>query len=99
MSIRCYFCGADTAPQHITVDERWDGRLVSIKGVPADVCPQCGETYYGPEAVRRMAELRQQPEKSTAVAVPIYNFARTNATSPQARKTGRKRSVAARSGS
>lgn len=59
----------------ITADERWDGRLVCIEGVPAEVCPQCGEVYYGPEAVRRLEELRQRPSAvKETVETPVYAF-------------------------
>lgn len=99
MSIRCYFCGADTVAKPVTVDERWEGRLVSIEGVPADVCPQCGEVYYGPEAVRRIEELRRQPAASTTIAVPVYSFAPTSAPPTQTGRAGQKRTAAVRSAS
>jgi len=77
MSIRCYFCGADTEQRAVTVDERWDGRLVVIEGVPAEVCPQCGEVYYGPESVRRLYELqRSQPADGSTLDVLVFTFAR-----------------------
>jgi|GEM_PF-662962 YgiT-type zinc finger domain-containing protein len=95
MSIRCYFCGADTEAQRVTVDERWDGHLVSVDDVPADVCPQCGEVYYGPEAVRRLEDLRQQQEPAATIQVPVYTFAAGRAEQPAA-KTRLERPVAGR---
>lgn len=97
MSIRCYFCGADTVPKPVTVDERWDGRLVSIEGVPADVCPQCGEVYYGPEALRRLEELRRQQPPATTIQVPVYTFAADRTAPPEAAKMPEGRPVAGRS--
>ncbi len=80
MSIRCYFCGADTEQRAVTVDERWDSRLVVIEGVPAEVCPQCGEVYYGPEAVRRLDELqRSQDADGRTIEIPVFTFARKGA--------------------
>jgi YgiT-type zinc finger domain-containing protein len=97
MSIRCYFCGADTEARSVTVDERWEGRLVSVEDVPADVCPQCGEVYYGPEAVRRLEELRRQRPPATTIQVPVYTFAADRAAPPETAKTPEERPVAGRS--
>ncbi len=71
--MRCYFCGADTVRRCVAVDERWDGRLVVVEDMPADVCPQCGEVYYPPEAVKRLDALRRQPPPADAlVETPVY---------------------------
>lgn len=73
MAIRCYFCGAETVRRCVNVDERWDGRLVVVQDVPADVCPQCSEVYYPPEAIERLDTLRQrQPAADAVLETPVY---------------------------
>jgi YgiT-type zinc finger domain-containing protein len=42
---KCYFCKGRVIKEEITVDYRWGGTLVVIRGVPAGICQQCGEKY------------------------------------------------------
>lgn len=33
---------------------QWGEKIFLFKNVPAEVCTQCGETYFGPEALEKM---------------------------------------------
>jgi YgiT-type zinc finger domain-containing protein len=44
--MRCVICKqAETQPGQITVTLERDGMTLVVKGVPARVCPNCGEEY------------------------------------------------------
>ncbi|MBN2471319.1 MAG: type II toxin-antitoxin system MqsA family antitoxin, partial [Anaerolineae bacterium] len=45
MSETCNVCKGSLRPQHTTYTQWYEGRLIVIENVPAQVCEQCGETY------------------------------------------------------
>jgi YgiT-type zinc finger domain-containing protein len=53
---------------------RYQGKLLVVDHVPADVCPVCGDTLLSPETVqtieRMLANLR-----APDATVPLYEFA------------------------
>lgn len=55
---RCPRCGHDPLREE-TITERFEYRpdgeeplMVEVRDVPVEVCPKCGEKYFGPESVR-----------------------------------------------
>jgi YgiT-type zinc finger domain-containing protein len=54
---KCYFCKGRVHKGEVTVDYRWGGTLVVIKGVPAGVCQQCGEKYIDGSVYKGMEKL------------------------------------------
>lgn len=54
---KCYFCKGRVNKEEVTVDYRWGGTLVVMKGVPAGVCQQCGEKYIDSSVYKRMEKL------------------------------------------
>jgi YgiT-type zinc finger domain-containing protein len=54
---KCYFCKGKVNKKEITVDYRWGGTLVVIRGVPAGVCQQCGEKYIDSGVYKGMESL------------------------------------------
>lgn len=47
-----------------------------MRNVPADVCVQCGETFFGPEALKAMdavvADNEREPDGR--IVVPVYSL-------------------------
>lgn len=71
----CSFCGGKVEEKAVTVDYRWKGELLIIKGVPAGVCQQCGEQYFRGKVAEEMEKLAK--EKSKAIEkmnVPVKAF-------------------------
>lgn len=68
---RCYFCHvSSTLVRHVC---QWGERIVVLNNVPADVCTQCGERYFGPEALEQMERMRTNPPTpNTILEVPVY---------------------------
>lgn len=51
---RCYFCKGKVERKMIRHVPQWGEKIFLFKNVPAEVCTQCGETYFGPEALEKM---------------------------------------------
>ncbi|MBI2962114.1 MAG: type II toxin-antitoxin system MqsA family antitoxin [Deltaproteobacteria bacterium] len=69
----CGICGETTTDGHVTVTlER--GRTVAVfRGVPAQVCPQCGEEWVDGEDAKRLdAALAKLVEAGVQVDVRDY---------------------------
>ena len=72
----CYFCNRGTLQERrVTVDFRWGDNLVIIENVPAKVCSECGERYYGARVVRQMEQLAKEGRKEREVLVPVATLA------------------------
>ena len=69
---RCYLCGGETERQLVTAENWWGEAVSLVEGVPADVCQQCGETYFDAATCRVLDQLRREPP---AVEVPGYAYA------------------------
>ena len=53
---------------------RYDGQLVVIDHVPADVCSLCGDVLLELDTVRRLEELLRSKDQPASTA-PLYEFA------------------------
>ena len=65
--MKCLICktGVIKAGQTTVTLERGNSIIV-IKGVPADICMQCGEYYLTEDVSRRLYELADRAAKSEA---------------------------------
>jgi YgiT-type zinc finger domain-containing protein len=55
--MKCVICGnGETRPGHVTVTLERDGTTLIVRGVPAEVCENCGEEYVEDSAARRLLE-------------------------------------------
>jgi YgiT-type zinc finger domain-containing protein len=72
----CYFCKGKVVSKRVRHIHEWGERVFIFKDVQADVCQQCGEVYFGPEALKRMDEvvLGNQPA-ATQLSVPVFSLA------------------------
>jgi len=71
----CYFCKGNVKTDRITHIHRWGKQVIILEDVPADVCQQCGEVYFGPDvlhAMDRVAAGKQKPKRE--LSVPVYSF-------------------------
>ena len=72
----CPFCKAPVEERLVEHVHRWGGELRILRNVPADVCVQCGEIFFGPEALKAMdaivADNALDPDGR--IAVPVYSL-------------------------
>lgn len=75
--MRCVICHhGKTRRRHISQLFERDGRLVIIRGVPADVCQDCGEIYFDADVTARLLEIVEQAlQHGMEVAVENYTAA------------------------
>jgi len=77
---KCYFCKGKVNKEEITVDYRWGGTLVVIKGVPAGVCQQCGEKYIESSVYKGMEKLaKNKSHPLGTMNVDVLEFERPGA--------------------
>ena len=75
----CPFCGAPVKERLVEHIHRWGGEIRVMRNVPADVCVRCGETFFGPDALKAMdavalAVAKREPDER--LAVPVYSLRR-----------------------
>ena len=75
----CHVCGERMSEKRIKQEFWIKGKLIVIEGVPAGVCPQCGEKVVKADVGRRVAELIEDSKrlrKVRTMSVPIIKFAK-----------------------
>lgn len=71
----CYLCGGNTEHRLVTAENWWDDKLTLVENVPAWVCEDCGEAYFGAEVCKQLDRLRKAPpEACKTMEVPVYAF-------------------------
>ena len=59
--MKCLICKqGETRPRRATVPLQRNGTTIIFKGVPADVCENCGEYYLSEEITGRLLERAEQ---------------------------------------
>jgi len=70
-----YFCKGKVEARVIRHVHQWGEKVFIFKNVPAEVCTQCGETYFGPEALEKMDRVvTGLPEPEEVTSVPVYSL-------------------------
>ncbi len=66
-------CKGEYEERKIVHTVRYQGKVVVIDHVPAEVCDVCGDVLLKPETVRKIEKLLDMPPKP-ANQVPLYEF-------------------------
>lgn len=66
-------CPGEYEERNIIHTVRYDGQVVVIDHVPAEVCPVCGDVLLKPATIRRIEELLRAAPRP-AREVPLYNY-------------------------
>ena len=73
--MKCVVCKqAETRPGFATVTLEHEGLTVVFKGVPAQVCPNCGEEYVGSAVSDRLLKEAEQAARN-GTQVEVRQFA------------------------
>lgn len=75
--MKCVICKhGETEPGTTTVTLERDSLTLVVKGVPAQVCDNCGEAYMDEETTRRLLETAEAEDQAGAqVEVRQYKAA------------------------
>jgi len=70
----CVICkSGQTRPGRVTVTLQREGSTVIIKGVPGDVCENCGEYYLSESITERVLSIGEEPvAKGAEVEIVRY---------------------------
>lgn len=75
----CHVCGEKMEERRVKQDFWTKGKLLVIEGVPAGVCPQCGERVVKADIGRTIAALMTDSKrlrKARTMNVPVIRFAK-----------------------
>lgn len=75
--MKCDFCGSEKAKiRYISRSYGSDDELFIIENIPLINCPDCGESYFTAETMRKIETIKQQ-KKSIAITrnIPVAKFA------------------------
>jgi YgiT-type zinc finger domain-containing protein len=73
---RCPLCGGELKERKITHPQEYNGKIIILENLPAEVCLQCGEVLLSPDILERVQELvwsKTAPKRRTSV--PVYDLA------------------------
>ncbi len=71
----CYFCKGKVEKKVVQHVHQWGEKVFIFKNVAAEVCVQCGETYFGPETLQAMDKVVAGPgEPDEVTPVPVYSL-------------------------
>lgn len=73
----CSVCGAAVQHKTITYTQELEGRVYLVRGVPAEVCSQCGEVYLSPDTVDALQATIETGTAPEILEVPVFHFPRT----------------------
>jgi len=72
---QCPFCKGPVKKKRIEHVHRWKGSLYILRNVPVEVCAQCGEVFFAPDALKAMDRIvmrKRQPEEH--LSVPVFSL-------------------------
>lgn len=73
--MKCVICkNGETKPGKATVTLERNGTTLVVKGVPANVCANCGEEYVDEETTARLLKTAEEAA-SSAVQVDVREYA------------------------
>ncbi|MCL5292760.1 MAG: type II toxin-antitoxin system MqsA family antitoxin [Actinobacteria bacterium] len=72
--MKCVICReGETKPGKATVTLERDGMTLVVKGVPAEICENCGEEYVDEETTRSLLKMAEDAARS-GVQVDVREY-------------------------
>lgn len=74
---QCSVCKTKLKEEKIIYTQKLGKEVYVVSGVPAAVCPQCGEQYLSTDTVDRLQEVIEQGEKGKRKPIkqaPIFHY-------------------------
>lgn len=74
--MKCSLCRTgETKPGKTTETYEIGGTVVVVRGVPAEVCQQCGETYTDEATTRQLERIVEESRRAGVVVIQEYQAA------------------------
>ena len=74
--MKCPVCKTETVAQVITYSQVYNGQLVAVENVPADVCPRCGEQYFSAATADEIQKVIYSGDAPKKLEVPLFNYSK-----------------------
>lgn len=75
MMDRCPFCKGAIKQRRVEHVHRWKDALYILKNVPAEVCSQCGETFFAPQTLNAFDSIVARGREPEEVrSVPVFTL-------------------------
>ena len=73
---KCPLCGGELQAKMVTHPQEYEGRIIILENVPAEVCRQCGEVLIRPDVLEKMQQVvwSEATPRRTA-CIPVYDLA------------------------
>ena len=72
---KCPLCSGRLEKKRITHPQQFEGEIVILENVPAEVCCQCGEVLLAPAIVEHLQKVVWSPSvPKRATKVPVYDL-------------------------
>jgi len=72
--MKCGICKAEMEEKNVTYTEDINQGVIVVRHVPAQVCKECGNTWYSGTVVAELEKLVDKFEASIGSEVSIINF-------------------------
>lgn len=71
----CLFCKGEINIQKISHIHKWGDEYYLFENVQAEVCKQCGEVFFLPEALKLMDEyVKEKKISSETICIPLIKM-------------------------
>lgn len=76
--MKCFACKTDrTEPGHTTVSLERGEAVIVVKSVPANICAQCGASYFAPDVSQQVSDTADEAVHRGAELAVVKYAART----------------------
>jgi len=73
---KCPLCGGELQAKTVTHPQEYEGRIIILENVPAEVCRQCGEVLIRPDVLEKMQQVVWSATTPRRTArIPVYDLA------------------------
>ena len=71
---KCSVCHSAVIPKTITYTQWYNGKLVAVENVQAEVCQTCGEEYFPTDVADKIQKVIESHNVSKTFEVPVYEL-------------------------
>jgi len=73
---KCPLCGGELEVKTVTHPQEYEGKIIILENVPAEVCRQCGEVLIRPDVLEKMQQVVWSEAAPRRTAhIPVYDLA------------------------
>ncbi|MDR0842093.1 MAG: type II toxin-antitoxin system MqsA family antitoxin [Acidobacteriota bacterium] len=72
--MKCFLCKGEMTAGHTTHTVDRGSTLIVIKRVPAMICSQCGEVWFGGTVQRQLEQILHSISSTVATEIAVVNY-------------------------